>query len=125
MLDRSAQVSFLLQCRAKLYSSKVRDKNSVESSLPRLPATPRGRWLPSRTPRRSQNHAVQEKSQDDVVLRLLHAQVVGNRKGSGDTLGANTYQVLVSLAVNHALQRYPPHVHDNPDRLLHSQCVLL
>jgi len=61
---------------------------------------------------------------EHAILWFFHPQVVGNREDSGDAIGANTRNVLVSFVVNDPLQSCPSHVHDNSDRFLHAQSIL-
>src|SRR5580704_8068581 len=60
-----------------------------------------------------------------IPSRRDHLQVVGHRKYAGDAVGAKSGQVLVRLVVYDAFQRDAAVLHDDANRLLHSQSVFL
>src|SRR5207302_6476196 len=58
-------------------------------------------------------------------LRGNDSQVVGYREDSGNAVGTNVDQILIGLAVDDAFERNVPILHDDADRLLHPESVLL
>jgi chemotaxis protein MotB len=58
-------------------------------------------------------------------LRLDHLQIVGHAKCSGHAFRADAGSILVALVVHYSLERYVTALHNNADRLLHAQRVLL
>src|ERR1700728_4848556 len=59
------------------------------------------------------------------LLRRYHLQIVGHREDAGDAVSAKAGHILIRIVIHNAFQSDAAILHDDADRLLHAQGVLL
>src|SRR5579871_336880 len=64
-------------------------------------------------------------SPNHSLLGIPDLQIIGDREDSGNAVGTNARQILIGFIVNHAFEGDVAILHDDPDRLLHTQFIFL